>query len=125
MAVTVLLNTDADLTPAGRLLARFEAEMPADIVIHEYDVSDIRIIAQLDAGFRAESSARLRSIADLFGLTFNETADRYVPGRLDLTASGTIDGIDVRFWDNVPVATPKPRRIPSCTCHCHGSGGAA
>lgn len=123
--MTVLLNTDADLTPTDRLLARFEAEMPADITIYEYDVSDIRIIAQLDAGWRDESSERLRRIADLFGLTFTEAASRFTSDRLDLAATGTIDGIDVRFWDNVPAQTPKPRRIESCTCICHTPDGVA
>lgn len=113
-------------SPAERVEARFKAEMPADIVICKYDVDgDTHINAQLDFGWYADSSARLRRIAELFGLEYVESTSKYTPGRIELISAGVIDGVNVRFWDNVPVRTPKPRRIPSCTCDCHTAGGAS
>lgn len=106
--------TATAITPAGRLVALVKAAMPADIRVAGYDICGEHVSIQLWAGYYADSSERLRRIAGAFDLDFTETENEY--GRLDLVARGVIDGVKVRFWDNVP--KPGPAR-PGCYCECH------
>lgn len=105
---------------AHALANHLNATMPADIIICRYKVSSSHVNGQLNAGFHADSSERLIRIAETFGLHYAETP--YDDGRLDLSARGVIDGIDVRFWDNVPVPTPT---APKCGCDCHRTGATS
>jgi hypothetical protein len=101
---------------AHHVAARLIATMPADLTVYRYRVGGNNVDGQLNAGFHADSSARLLRIAEQFGLDYAETA--YDNGRLDLSARGVINGVNVRFWDNVPALVPA---VPTCHCNCHGS----
>jgi hypothetical protein len=103
---------------ARALVAEFTSLMPADIAVHRYVVSGANVSGQINAGFHAESAARLRRIADKFDLAYTETKNG--PDRLDLSARGVINGVNVRFWDDVPNPSPS---MSACCCNCHG--GAA
>jgi hypothetical protein len=103
-------------TTAEALVARLAQAMPDDIVVWRYTTSGGYVTGQLLAGLYADSSARLMRTARQFGLDYVETRDEYSPSRLDLSARGVIDGVTVRFWDNVPL----PASAASvCSCGCH------
>jgi hypothetical protein len=112
--------TASDHATAEDVVARLIATMPADLTVSRYKVSGNHVDGQLSAGFHASSSAQLLRIAEQFGLDYAETA--YDNNRLDLSARGVIDGVSVRFWDNVPDPSPA---VPACCCDCHRTEAAA
>lgn len=62
-----------------------------------------------------QSRLNLRNLADLFDLAYRETAAKAGDGHAEVSASGVVDGVAVKFWDFVA----------PCTCGCHAAGATS